>query len=339
MCGGFMAVGVALCVGIALTDKAGNGRALGTIGGFFLWTSVAFFGPGFIGGVGLLRGRSWARTVLIVLSVAVLLAIPVGPVLGGYGLWVLLGKDSKQPPPSESPPDARPPISSAEQQRILEMMVGALGVAALFVVGIGTGYRVTNDPSSPIGNGLYVSAIVVLVAVIVAAVWHFRRPRAIRVQPLTYVSSAPYVPPDPELVKRPEYVALDGHIQELARRIDAPADELPDYAFSHGVGRTHIVIDGETYQYCYNEERRADYDCTSFTSLNELLYRTFRDVTWSMAVDLARPKRKPNTDYRRTTFPEQVGLLERLNPEWARRCAAEHVETLREYPFADGKGP
>ena len=41
------------------------------------------------------------------------------------------------------------------------------------------------------------------------------------------------------------------------------------------------------------------------------------------AIDLARDKRTPNTDYRRTMFPEQIGVLEKLNPDWARRCAAE----------------
>ena len=65
----------------------------------------------------------------------------------------------------------------------------------------------------------------------------------------------------------------------------------------------------------------------------------FRDAAFSMAIDLARPKRQPGTDYRRTMFPEQIAVLERLNPEWARRCAAEHVEVLEQYPFVDGKGP
>ena len=40
-------------------------------------------------GVGLIRFRRWARSIVFVLSFIALLNVPVGSVVGGYSLWVL----------------------------------------------------------------------------------------------------------------------------------------------------------------------------------------------------------------------------------------------------------
>ena len=53
------------------------------------------------------------------------------------------------------------------QNRRAGLLVVAAGVGAAFVVMIGTGYRVARTAGSPIGDGLYVASIVVLVASIV----------------------------------------------------------------------------------------------------------------------------------------------------------------------------
>ena len=228
---------------------------------------------------------------------------------------------------------------SPEQRRTLGVTVAALGVLAAFFVYIGIGYRVTNTAGSPISDAMLIASILVLVASIAAGIWHFRRPPAIRVEPLDCNSSdIPKFGSLTEIASRPEYVALDGHIQELARRINAPANVLPTYGMSIGNGLSHIEIEGETYHHV-NQDRGVENSRFTTTSIEELMYVVFRDVAFSMSIDLARPKRRPNTDFRRTSFPEQIGLLNQLNPEWARRCAAEHVEVLKQYPFVDGKGP
>jgi len=65
------------------------------IAGSFAATILLILGlPGLIGGWGLLNYRPWARILVIVLSALNLLNFPVGTVLGIYGLWVLLSKDS-----------------------------------------------------------------------------------------------------------------------------------------------------------------------------------------------------------------------------------------------------
>jgi len=52
--------------------------------------------PGLITGIGLLKFKPWARIVGIVLAAINLINIPLGTILGAYGLWVLLNKDTER---------------------------------------------------------------------------------------------------------------------------------------------------------------------------------------------------------------------------------------------------
>lgn len=51
--------------------------------------------PGLVVGFGLLSMRPWARIAGIVLSALNLIHIPIGTILGAYGLWVLLQKETE----------------------------------------------------------------------------------------------------------------------------------------------------------------------------------------------------------------------------------------------------
>ncbi len=51
--------------------------------------------PALVTGYGLLQRKPWARIVGIVLSAINLINIPIGTVIGLYGLWVLLSKDTE----------------------------------------------------------------------------------------------------------------------------------------------------------------------------------------------------------------------------------------------------
>jgi hypothetical protein len=52
--------------------------------------------PGVIIGIGLVQFRSWARIGGLVLSILDLVWVPFGTVLGAYGLWVLLSKETER---------------------------------------------------------------------------------------------------------------------------------------------------------------------------------------------------------------------------------------------------
>jgi hypothetical protein len=79
----------------------------GLIGGFFsgeeavvaitaiVGTAIAFWAallsvPGIVGGVGLLKWKSWARYLVLVLAVLDLFNIPIGTAVGVYSIWVLV---------------------------------------------------------------------------------------------------------------------------------------------------------------------------------------------------------------------------------------------------------
>jgi hypothetical protein len=51
--------------------------------------------PGVIVGYGLMHFRAWGRILGLVLSVMNLINVPFGTVLGVYGLWVLLSKETE----------------------------------------------------------------------------------------------------------------------------------------------------------------------------------------------------------------------------------------------------
>lgn len=83
----------------AAGDEEGRAIALPIIGltgtlltAFLLVLSI----PGLITGFGLLSYRNWARVLGIVLSALQLINIPFGTILGAYGLWVLLSKETEQ---------------------------------------------------------------------------------------------------------------------------------------------------------------------------------------------------------------------------------------------------
>jgi hypothetical protein len=59
---------------------------------FTLLTSI----PGLLAGWGLLKFRPWGRILGIVVSIVALIVIPIGTIVGIYGLWVLLNKDTER---------------------------------------------------------------------------------------------------------------------------------------------------------------------------------------------------------------------------------------------------
>jgi hypothetical protein len=181
LCGALLAVGLFICLGLLFSTDPRSDRALWTIGMPFMMLSIVYFIPGLAGGIGLLRGKSWARVVMIALSALVLFLIPVGTALGIYGIWVLWQSPSAPPsqPPSAagatSPVMGLPALSAEQRSRYGGLLLAMAGVACAFIIAIGTGFRVTRDPApSPI-DSLYFPAILGLMAVIATAVVKIRR--------------------------------------------------------------------------------------------------------------------------------------------------------------------
>ncbi len=69
--------------------------AVTSIVGSLLGGGIVLFSiPDVIGGIGLLKGKNWARILIIIVSCFDLLAIPIGTAIGAYSLWVLLHDDT-----------------------------------------------------------------------------------------------------------------------------------------------------------------------------------------------------------------------------------------------------
>ena len=60
--------------------------------GFLLIASV----PDIIGGIGLVKRQSWARILVLILSVIKLINIPLGTIVGVYSIWVLMQDEAVQ---------------------------------------------------------------------------------------------------------------------------------------------------------------------------------------------------------------------------------------------------
>jgi hypothetical protein len=76
---------------------------LGIVGLVLVTFIVVLSLPGIIVGAGLYQRRSWARIGGIVISVFELIMVPFGTIVGIYGLWVLLSKETE---PLFAPPSA-----------------------------------------------------------------------------------------------------------------------------------------------------------------------------------------------------------------------------------------
>ena len=55
---------------------------------FFFALIILFAIPSIVGGVGLLHGRKWALTLLLILGCFKLLSFPIGTALGVYTIWI-----------------------------------------------------------------------------------------------------------------------------------------------------------------------------------------------------------------------------------------------------------
>jgi len=86
--GGFIFV---LLAGIGFAVHDGDASAVLSTIGFIIGAFLTIISiPGIIGGVGLLNRREWARILVIVISALHLINIPIGTIIGGYSIWVLV---------------------------------------------------------------------------------------------------------------------------------------------------------------------------------------------------------------------------------------------------------
>ena len=105
--------GLALCVALFLALAVGTASAIvgqaadpndaavalpiiGIAGTALVVFLVAVSLPGLVAGIGLLKRRPWARILGIIVAILSLVNIPIGTIVGIYGLWVLFSSETEQ---------------------------------------------------------------------------------------------------------------------------------------------------------------------------------------------------------------------------------------------------
>lgn len=126
-------------------------------------------------------------------------------------------------------------------------------------------------------------------------------------------------------------------IDILARKINAPHDLMPGYGHSTREDQAYIKVDEHGQLYYVVVESEGEYEYPS-PDINDLLYRVFRSIAFSMAEEfLANNKVNEKEDYRRQYFSKQLELLSVLNKDWRDRAEQEHQVILKFVPFDDVK--
>lgn len=69
---------------------------LSLIGTILALLAFILAAPALVGGIGLLYYKKWARILMIIISAINLLNVPIGTILGIYGLWVLLHHETEE---------------------------------------------------------------------------------------------------------------------------------------------------------------------------------------------------------------------------------------------------
>ena len=77
------------------------------VASFLVLTAI----PGIVGGIGLLKGKNWARVLVIFLAILDLIDFPFGTAVGAYTLWVLLNNETSELFESGSKFQAQPAFS------------------------------------------------------------------------------------------------------------------------------------------------------------------------------------------------------------------------------------
>ena len=186
--GGMAACMAAYLNWIKIASDAHSLRTAHTLGQMMFMLSMFILLPSLVCGIGLLFEKSWGRVVAIGWSMLLLLVIPIGTLLGGYGLWVLLKQPSSSAYPAGSETSSRPyhphdfeprPTSALTamqpplkgRARLLPMM---LIVGASMIVLLRVGFWIAGQqPPSVIVEPVQIAAVLlfaIVVALIVVAV-------------------------------------------------------------------------------------------------------------------------------------------------------------------------
>jgi len=131
------------------------------------------------------------------------------------------------------------------------------------------------------------------------------------------------------------FAEIQFNVDSLAVKINVAPDLFPTYGYSRDGGFPHIEIDNDGTVYFVIVERGHEFERWAPPTMDDLLYRIFKDATWSMAGDYELKHRIKGQDFRRINFAEHERLLSLVNKEWQIRLQKHHQDVLIKHPFDD----
>ena len=168
--GGMIACLAAYLCWIKLASDAHSLKTAHTLGQMMFMLSIFILLPSLVCGIGLMLEKTWSCVVAIGWSMLLLLVIPVGTLLGGYGLWALLRSDTppKCPPRSEVPRQVSGPHYPVGRHAGVLLIMAAVGAG--FIVLIRIGFWLSGDRVPTEVSGVFPGAVALLVMVVIATV-------------------------------------------------------------------------------------------------------------------------------------------------------------------------
>lgn len=132
-----------------------------------------------------------------------------------------------------------------------------------------------------------------------------------------------------------EYLSLEevrNLVIDKANKINAPQYNLPTFGVNEDFARPEIRIKKNGYHYVILEKgQEIKHQVTK--NLDELLYWTFKDITFEMACDYEVRNRIEGQDFRRLLFNKQLELINLISEEFSRLLKTEIEVILKRAPL------
>jgi len=133
----------------------------------------------------------------------------------------------------------------------------------------------------------------------------------------------------------PSLLEVKKLVDELASKIQAPKYLLPSYGESLDNAHPYIDVERGGFFLYLAKERGQEVLRYVTKDIDDLLYKIFKDITFSIAIRYELANRVNEQDSRRIHFAERERLLGILSPDWQLRIHKEFEKTLTEHPFDD----
>lgn len=130
------------------------------------------------------------------------------------------------------------------------------------------------------------------------------------------------------------YLILYIRMRALGKKINASPDMYPTLKTSMDLAHPHIEYKFPFY-YWVVFEKGVEWERERFFCINNLLYKIFDGITFSLASFYEADNRIETQDFRRLLFSYQIYLMNKLSVKWGKRLKKEIDEILLKAPYRD----